>query len=36
MQSVQVMIQATEQFNFTSLKENDSDDLEHNVANVMP
>ena len=30
------MTQATEFFNFTSLKESEYEDLEHNVASVMP
>ena len=36
MNSVNALTQATAFFNFISLKENDSDDLEHSVANVMP
>jgi len=36
MSSIAALTQATEFFNFSSLRENDEDDLEHAVGNVMP
>ena len=36
MSAISVLIEATEFFDFSKLKENDHDDLEHAVASVMP